>query len=129
MSTSKDTSAPSFDLDSSQEGSMALISLSGEFDMSARQQFEDALREVDSSQTARVVIDLRNVRFIDSAGLQMILKGSSWCREHGLGFALVRGPENVQHLFELSALNLTIPIVDQPPTDSPSDPPARAPRS
>jgi anti-sigma B factor antagonist len=117
MAASKHTPTPTFELRSTQEGSTAIITLSGDFDMSAKGQFEEALLGIDTERTKRVVVDLRNVTFIDSAGLGMILKGSSACRDLGLAYALVRGPENVQHLLELTALSLSIPIVDEPPVE------------
>jgi anti-sigma B factor antagonist len=64
-----------------------------------------------AAETQRVVLDLRNVSFIDSAGLRLVLESS---RAVG-AFAVVRGPREVQRVFDLVGLDERLMMLDQPP--------------
>jgi anti-anti-sigma factor len=58
------------------------------------------------------VLDLREVSFMDSAGLRLVLEAS----RAGASFAVVRGPREVQRLFDLVGLDEgRLTMLDQPP--------------
>jgi anti-sigma B factor antagonist len=55
---------------------VATVSLDGELDLAARDSVERAIGEaVHAEGTRTVVVDLSGVRFIDSSGVAMLLKG------------------------------------------------------
>jgi anti-sigma B factor antagonist len=64
-----------------------------------------------ATETPRVVLDLRDVSFIDSAGLRLILESSRALE----AFAVVRGPREVQRVFDLVGLDERLTMLEQPP--------------
>ena len=59
----------------------------------------DRLRETGFTQ---VVLDLRGVRFLDSTGLRFVLELDGATKENGQELALIRGPEVVHRIFEVT---------------------------
>lgn len=69
----------------------------------------DRLHEVGFN---RLVLDLRRLRFMDSTGLRLILEIDAGSRSDGWDFSLVRGPDAVQRLFEITNLTERLDFVD-----------------
>ena len=63
---------------------------------------------------AKVVIDLRGLRFIDSTGLRTIFGAHARARERGQEFAVTRGSEQVQRLLAITRLGEHLPVIDPP---------------
>ncbi len=61
-----------------------------------------------------VVVDLRRLVFIDSTGLEAILRFESSARADGVELAVVRGPRAVERLFSVMQLDRRLRIVDDP---------------
>ena len=59
-----------------------------------------------------VVLDLRDLRFMDVRGLRLAVRLESRARLHGVDFALVRGPEPVQRVFDMTGMERFVPAVD-----------------
>ncbi|HWD64277.1 MAG TPA: STAS domain-containing protein [Solirubrobacteraceae bacterium] len=95
-------------------GEAAVLVVHGELDLST----VDALRQVLRSQEARasvVVLDLRELEFIDSSGLSLIVSEQQRASDDGFNFAVaVGGAPAVQRLFELTGLRDTLTLVDDP---------------
>jgi anti-anti-sigma factor len=92
-------------------GDAVVASLRGELDLAGARVLDESLRAVIDDRPERVVIDLRGLVFMGSAGLHAI----SMLR-HRLGahsqLVLVRGPECVQRVFAISGLGETLHFVD-----------------
>jgi anti-anti-sigma factor len=54
---------------------------------------------------AAVVIDLSRLRFIDSAGLDLLVRAERQLRDSGVQLVLVRGPQAVHRRFALTSLD------------------------
>ncbi|MBX5443102.1 MAG: STAS domain-containing protein [Solirubrobacteraceae bacterium] len=84
----------------------------GELDLHTADELEQALSIALSSEATRVVIDLRVLEFIDSAGLRSIVAA---CRGDGSGrLVLVPGPPAVQGVFNVSGLAPELPFLPGP---------------
>jgi anti-sigma B factor antagonist len=59
-----------------------------------------------------IVLDLRNLTFIDSSGLHALVTGHQLCRAHGHELEVIPGPANVQRLFEIAGMNDILPFGD-----------------
>ena len=105
-----------FSLSIDQRDSVAQLSLQGEFDLAAAEQFERQLKSLEAKKPKLIVIDLRKVRFIDSTGLQQILKADARSRQNGFRLTIVRGPANVHRVFEITGMDKHLSIVDDVPT-------------
>jgi anti-anti-sigma factor len=78
------------DLDSSAE--RLVIKLAGEIDMATVAPLVRTLDAVDEQVTTSVVVDLDEVTFIDSSGLQTLLLGHDELAERGIDL-IVRNPQ------------------------------------
>jgi anti-sigma B factor antagonist len=80
------------------------IELEGEVDLASAQLLADVLTAIDATALETVVVDLRELTFIDSTGLRAILAGKNHCTEQDTDFLLVPGPPQVQRLFAVVGL-------------------------
>lgn len=88
--------------------------LSGELDLVSSPDLERAMEAQAHSDAELIVLDLRKLDFMDSTGLHMVLRIQQGVHEAGRRFALIRGPDQVQRLFDLTGLTETLTIVDSP---------------
>ena len=61
-----------------------------------------------------MVVDLRELEFLDSTGLETILRLEANLRAKGVALAIVRGPRAVERLFAVMQLDRRLRIVDDP---------------
>jgi anti-anti-sigma factor len=85
-------------------GSSARVAVRGELDLATTDIFEAALRSVWSRDIHGVEIDLRALTFIGSAGVAALLEASARARDGGRALTLVRGPQSVHRIFELTGI-------------------------
>jgi anti-anti-sigma factor len=90
---------------SSQYKGIPMLVLSGELDFSMRTELEGALNRLFEAGVC-LILDLRDVTFIDSAALGLIISLHSSVRERGAGaLAIIGRPEsNVGRVFEATRL-------------------------
>jgi anti-sigma B factor antagonist len=97
----------------------AWVHLAGELDMAAAPALKEALRAA-QTQAQVVVLDLRDLTFMDSSGIHAILPGSLFAKRPGHRLILVRGPKQIDRLLELAGVTDKLDIAD-----SALEPPAR----
>ena len=90
------------------------LALSGELDLLSSPELQRALDAVAESDADLIIVDLRDLEFMDSTGLHAILQGQQRVQELGRRFALIRGGEPVQRLFALTGVADGFTIVDSP---------------
>lgn len=93
----------------------ANIALSGELDISSAGRVEDELTSLQSQSPEMLVLDLRELQFMDSTGLRLIVRADEAARAGGTRFIIVRGPEPVQRVFQIVGLDTRLDMADQPP--------------
>lgn len=103
----------------------AWIGARGELDLASAPQLERTLHEaLDSARM--IVLDLRQLTFIDSTGLHLIIEAHGRARDAKRRLVLIRGPAQIHNLFELVGLADRLEIVDleqdDPRDASPADP-------
>lgn len=96
------------------EAESVQVSVYGALDMAGANDFDEAMRHVEREGPERLVIDLRGLEFMDSAGLSRLLALRRRCRRHGRRLVLVRGPRVIQRLFTLGALDEQFEMVLDP---------------
>jgi anti-anti-sigma factor len=84
-------------------GDCWVVSARGEVDLGSFREVEAALNAVRGT-SSELVLDLREVEFLDTSGLRLILMEQERARSGGYRFVVVRGPDKVQRLFELAGL-------------------------
>jgi anti-sigma B factor antagonist len=96
------------------ENGAPLLSVRGELDLASspalEEQFEQALAET----PALVIIDLRELEFMDSTGLSVLIRAHQRTQEAGQRLAIVNGSRQVRRLLSLTGVADRLTIVDDP---------------
>jgi anti-anti-sigma factor len=92
------------------------VALSGELDIASAPVLEEALGRIESEQPAVLLVDLRELDFMDSTGLRTLVSANQRARAQGRRLAIVRGPEQVDRIFSVTRLDERFEIVDDPAT-------------
>ena len=103
------------EIDVAESGGVRLLRLTGEFDMASVDQFERLLTADGSLEAGTFVVDLRRVTFIDSSGLRALIMADQRLRDEGKRFVVVRGPDQVNRVLEMTGVSERIELVDEPP--------------
>ncbi len=101
-------------LQTSIAGHTAVIALSGELDLAGATELERELTRVEAASAAAVVLDLRDVYFMDSSGLRQITLSAQRARELGRRLALVPGTEQVMRVFDVTRMRERLDFVEDP---------------
>jgi len=101
----------------SESGGVRLLRLAGELDLGGVDEFERLLGTDEGQQAGTVVLDLRELTFIDSSGLRALIMADQRVRAGGGRFVVVRGQERVDEVLQMTGVAQRIEIVDEPPVD------------
>ena len=94
----------------------ALISLTGELDLSGAGPLEEEIdRVVEADGIRKVVLDLRELEFMDSSGLRMVALAARRLSADDRSLVLVRGRDAVQRVFAITRMEDHLTFVDEPP--------------
>jgi anti-sigma regulatory factor (Ser/Thr protein kinase)/anti-anti-sigma regulatory factor len=96
-----------------QETALRIV-LKGEFDLAAKPALEGVLRDLDPAGLERVVVDIREVTFFDTTGLNMATRLDRWGLDHGLPVSFTRGGPAVANALEAAGLALALTFTDVP---------------
>jgi anti-sigma B factor antagonist len=78
------------------------LALAGDLDIGSAPLLERHLDDATTTAAERVIIDLRELAFLDSTGLQALVTAQERLQARGQGLYLRRGRPAVQRLFELT---------------------------
>jgi anti-sigma B factor antagonist len=84
------------------EQETAVLTLSGELDLANAPLLDRALEEPDVVGAPNLVVDLQELRFLDSSGLRAILRAQRVADGRGQGFAITEGSGQVQRLLSIT---------------------------
>jgi anti-sigma B factor antagonist len=98
-------------IDTNVEGDTLSVQLAGEFDMGSIGDFREAV-EGASEPWQRAEIDLRDVVFMDSSGLQELVRLNNRAHERNLEVVLTTPSAPVMRLLELTGLQSHFTIRD-----------------
>jgi anti-sigma B factor antagonist len=85
----------------------------GELDLATANKLREEIDRLHVAGFNRLVLDLSKLRFMDSTGLKLVLETNAGARDDGWTFSLVRGPEAVQRLFEVTNITEHLDFVDR----------------
>ena len=77
-------------------------------------QLEQALASVEAQQPPILLLDLRDLSFLDSSGLRLVLEADLRARRQGRRLVVVRGPDPVHRVFTVATLDKRLEFVDHP---------------
>jgi anti-anti-sigma factor len=65
-------------------------------------------------RSGNVVLDLREVSFMDTQGLSVVIEAQQACAAAGTQFAITRAPDHVHRLFDMIGLTPRLTVLDDP---------------
>lgn len=86
------------------ETDRVVLSLEGELDMASAAQLQSAFEDADLATKTIVVLDLRQLHFVDSTGLRIILAARNRCRKRGQELTVTRGSQQVERLLSVTGM-------------------------
>ena len=99
----------SFELTVQDDGEDTMnVAVAGAIDLSCACDFDDALRRVEREAPGKLVLDLRRLDFMDSAGLSRLVALHTRCRR-------ASRPQAVERLLALARLDDQFDVVGDPP--------------
>jgi anti-sigma B factor antagonist len=95
-------------------GDATHIRVRGELDIATLPALEGQCQSAMRDGGGPVVLDLRQLDFMDSGGARLAVRLEARAQLHGIRFAMVRGPKSVQRVFSLTGMERFVPAVDDP---------------
>lgn len=104
-----------FSVTSTSQDGRAVLTVRGELDLATAPQLEQAVDE-QLSGAGDLVLDLRELDFMDSTGLRIIITAHARASAEGRSFALLRpAPDStVAKILSIAGLDTQITLVDDP---------------
>ncbi|HEX4806509.1 MAG TPA: STAS domain-containing protein [Conexibacter sp.] len=96
------------------DGTTVRLALTGELDIAGAARVERELERIEQEPPATIVLDLRELVFMDSTGLRVIVAADGRAREQSRRLVIVRGSDTVQRIIEMTRLDERLEIVDDP---------------
>jgi anti-anti-sigma factor len=89
--------------------------LSGELDLASAEELEGELKQLESAEPPLLVLDLRELEFMDSTGLRTVIAADARARDRGGRLMVVRARDEVDRVFRLTRMDQHLELVDEPP--------------
>lgn len=102
-----------FRLELEPRGSTTVVAAHGDVDLATAEELRTTVLDVIRQGSRRVVLDLRQVSFIDSTGLRALLHARTEAAEADVEFALIQGPEAVRRLFDVTGTAGIFHFIDE----------------
>ena len=90
------------------------IGLAGELDLVSALMFDRRMLAVEARHPALVVVDLRGLTLLDSAGLARLVSAQRRSRRGGWRLVLVRGDAMIQRILESTRLDELLDMTSDP---------------
>ena len=104
----------SLEIETAEQDGTYIVRLRGELDMGSCDEVDEALREAEQTSATRIVLDVDSLSFIDSSGLQVILRAKRRSDNSGRRLRITRGNGHVADMFRLTALDMTLDFTESP---------------
>jgi anti-sigma B factor antagonist len=88
-----------------------VVSVYGELDVATSPTLRERLVDLIGDGSARLVLELDGVDFLDSTGLGTIVSSLKRARTHGGDLRLVCNQARIRRLFEITGLDKAIPLL------------------
>jgi anti-sigma B factor antagonist len=98
------------DIGEEHKGDITIVEVKGRIDSNTARPFGDKLTDLIKAGRKRVVLDLKNLVYISSAGFRMLLLAGRLAEESQGALVLCSLPSEVQRVFDLGAFTDLFPI-------------------
>ncbi len=83
---------------------VTVIELQGEVEAEAAESFKNTITDVIASQKTGIVLNMSDVSFVDSQGLELLLWTRDYCRQNKTQLRLAGLDENCKKILEITRL-------------------------
>ena len=105
--------AMTFAVEVERRADAAVVAIKGDLDIATEAEATSRLAQaMDGAEL--LVADLRELAFLDSTGVRVLLSAHLRARERGLRFGIARGEGMVARLLEVTRIDKRFPVVDDP---------------
>jgi anti-anti-sigma factor len=108
---SEDGQTRSFSLDVEPRRDAVVIRPAGELDLATVEELRTELRGLAEVGFERIVLDMRELTFMDSTGLRLVLDTAHDARDGRFQLALIAGPPAVHRVFEVTGVTEALPFM------------------
>jgi len=92
----------------------AVVTVRGEIDVASAPQLRSHLHELCSDDVTTISVDLREVTFLDSSALGVLVGALRRCRESNTEFRLIINSPRLLKIFEITGLTSVFEISETP---------------
>jgi len=103
---------PPFSVEREARGTAVRLVLTGDLDLATAGEAELAILTAEESSPPLLILDLGELDFMDSTGLRVVVSAASRARDEDRRLVIVKGPEVVQRVFEITRLAERLEMVD-----------------
>jgi anti-anti-sigma factor len=96
----------------SSDGDRATVALRGELDLSGVDRARQAIEQAEANESPLLVLDLSELEFIDSTGLEVMLRAARRAHDSGRRLIVARPSRYVRRLLEMTAIDQSLDIVE-----------------
>ncbi|HMB19804.1 MAG TPA: STAS domain-containing protein [Spirochaetota bacterium] len=93
------------DIEFRDHGEHKIVEVSGEVDLYNVSELKKALFSVTDGSNPSVIVDMRNVNYMDSSGIGALVAGQKKMKAHSGKFALMNIHEDVLNILKLATLD------------------------
>jgi anti-sigma B factor antagonist len=104
-----------FEFETEERGDAAVLRLIGELDLVAVEPLQVELDRLCSKGLTSLTVDLRELDFVDSTGLHLLMRLRTQCERRQTELGLVPGPPAVQRLFRVTGTDEHFTFVETQP--------------
>jgi anti-sigma B factor antagonist len=103
-----------FDVQAQRVGDRYVVTPAGELDLATAHALGHTLAQAAALGAGHVVLDLRDLSFVDSSGISVILKLQRHFAVEGVRFEVIKGTDVVQRAFALAHVEPLLPWITPP---------------
>jgi anti-anti-sigma factor len=107
-------SIPSFGIQVLENGVSTRIAPTGELDIATTPALEQAIADATTAPGVTLVLDLRELTFMDSTGLRTLAQTNARAEQDGFTLSIWRGSRQIERVLEISGLGALLPLEDAP---------------
>ena len=103
-----------FHVDVRSEDRAIVFAVAGELDLATSPTLEREIERVRDADVDLLIVDLRDLRFMDSTGLHALVKAHKQAHEAGRRFAVVQGGAQIERLLDLTGVGDLLNVAQSP---------------
>ena len=96
-------------------GLAAIVHAGGSLDLHGAPEFDREIDRLLRGNTREILVDLRQVEFMDSIGLRSLVRAQRVAQRAGVPLWVVRGGTPVAQVLRMTGLDMTLPLIDELP--------------